>query len=351
LVAVALVVAIVVVLVTVSPVAAAGTLGALFLYLFSMASVTWRRVTDQYGFAVSQAPDGIRVRRGLFSTVSETIPFARVQAVRKIEPILWRLLGWCRLEVDVAGSPGQEQGTRSGRVTKSLLPVGRHETADALFSSLLGLVQFPLARPPARARWKSPLSYHFLWAGCDGSVAAASTGRLQKVTTWVPLEKVQSIRRVQGPLQRALHLATVHVDAAGRSVRAEFRDRGTGEADTLFERLAAESRSARRRASGRSAMVGVPPGSTTLLPGGLVGPANPAPPAHGLLTVEPPPASPQSAGPPPTVTPRDVADTAPLPLDRLPGAGQPPPPPLSLPAPEPGTQVRGESAWRQPEAP
>ena len=150
LVAVALVVAIVVVLVTVSPVAAAGTLGALFLYLFSMASVTWRRVTDQYGFAVSQAPDGIRVRRGLFSTVSETIPFARVQAVRKIEPILWRLLGWCRLEVDVAGSPGQEQGTRSGRVTKSLLPVGRHETADALFSSLLGLVQFPLARPPAR---------------------------------------------------------------------------------------------------------------------------------------------------------------------------------------------------------
>jgi len=248
LVALALIVAIGV-LVTVSPVAAAGTVGALFLYLLTVARVMWRRVAEQYGFAVGLAPDGIRVRRGLFSTVSETVPFARVQAVRKVEPFLWRPVGWCCLEVDVAGSPGQEQGTRSGRVTKSLLPVGRHEVADALFSSLLGLVQFPLARPPARARWKAPLSYHFLAAGWDGAVVAASTGRLQKVTTWVPLEKVQSVRRVQGPVQRALHLATVHIDAAGRRVRAEFRDRGTQEADSLFERLVVASRLARRRAS------------------------------------------------------------------------------------------------------
>jgi putative membrane protein len=212
--------------------------------------ITWRRVADQYGFAVGLAPDGIRVKRGLLSTVSETVPFARVQAVRKIEPLLWRALGWCRLEVDVAGSPGQEQGTRAGRVTKSLLPVGRCEVADGLFSSLLGLRQFPLSRPPHRARWKAPLSYHFLAAGIDGAVLAATTGRLKKVTTWVPLEKVQSIRRVQGPVQRALHLATVHVDAAGRGVRAELRDRDVAEADRLFDQLVVQSRLARRRETG-----------------------------------------------------------------------------------------------------
>ncbi len=73
------------------------------------------------------------------------------------------------------------------------------------------------------------------------------TGRLRKVTTWVPLEKVQSVRMVTGPVQRALSLATVHVDAAGRKVRAEFRDRPGAEAAQLVEDLAALSRSARRR--------------------------------------------------------------------------------------------------------
>jgi len=232
--------------------AATGTGVTLGLYLFGLARVTWRRVATEYGFAVAAAPDGIRLKRGLFSTVNETIPFARVQAVRKSEPFTWHFLGWCRLEVDVAGSPGREQGTRSGKVTKALLPVGPVALADELFSNLLGLQQFPLSKPPRRARWKSPLSYHFLAAGDNGLVAAGSCGRLKKVTTWVPLEKVQSVRRVQGPVQRLLHLATVHVDAAGRDVRAEFRDRDVHEADALFEKLVVRSRSARRAVSGQT---------------------------------------------------------------------------------------------------
>jgi hypothetical protein len=53
---------------------------------------------------------------------------------------------------------------------------------------------------------------------------------------------------VTGPVQRALSLATVHVDAAGRRVRAEFRDRPADEAGQLVEDLAALCRGARRRA-------------------------------------------------------------------------------------------------------
>jgi putative membrane protein len=108
----------------------------------------------------------------------------------------------------------------------------------------------PLSRPPRRARRKAPLSYHFLAAGHDAATAMGVTGRLRKVTTWVPLEKVQSVRMVTGPVQRALSLATVHVDAAGRRVRAEFRDRPGEEAAQLVGDLAALSRSARRRAPG-----------------------------------------------------------------------------------------------------
>ncbi|HXR23388.1 MAG TPA: PH domain-containing protein [Acidimicrobiales bacterium] len=254
-----------------------GTGLTLGLYLFGLARVTWRRVATEYGFAVAAAPDGIRLKRGLFSTVNETIPFARVQAVRKAEPLTWRFWGWCRLEVDVAGSPGREQGTRSGKVTKALLPVGPIGLADELFSNLLGLQQFPLSKPPRRARWKSPLSYHFLAAGDNGLVAAGSCGRLKKVTTWVPLEKVQSVRRVQGPVQRLLHLATVHVDAAGRDVRAEFRDRDVHEADALFEQLVVQSRSARRAVSGRAHAVHGPLADVAPLDT----PASPQPPHNG----------------------------------------------------------------------
>jgi putative membrane protein len=293
-VAVALVGAIIVLL-TVSPAAAAASVGTLVVYMIGFVRITWRRVADQYGFAVGLAPDGIRVKRGLLSTVSETVPFARVQAVRKIEPLLWRALGWCRLEVDVAGSPGQEQGTRSGRVTKSLLPVGRCEVADRLFSSLLGLRQFELSRPPHRAWWKAPFSYHFLAAGCDGSVLAATTGRFKKVTTWVPLEKVQSVRRMQGPVQRRLHLVTVHADAAGRGVRAELRDRDVTEGDRLFDQIVVQSRQARRRVAGRPpAPVPAPvpaPAATPVTVAGNGAPV-PAPPAYSALGQPAPPPPP-----------------------------------------------------------
>ncbi len=101
------------------------------------------------------------------------------------------------------------------------------------------------------------MSYHFLSAGHSATHAVCVTGRLTRSTTWVPLEKSQSIRRIQGPAQRVLGLATVHVDVAGRRARAEFRDRGTAEADALVEELTALSRSAREQ--GRPAPAGPDP--------------------------------------------------------------------------------------------
>ena len=102
---------------------------------------------------------------------------------------------------------------------------------------------------------KAPLSFHFLSAGHDGAHAVCVTGRLNRATTWVPLEKSQSIRRVQGPLQRPLGLATVHVDVAGKRTRAEFRDREVAEADRLVAELTALSRAARLHAPARTGRV------------------------------------------------------------------------------------------------
>jgi putative membrane protein len=218
-----------------------------FVYLLGLLTGVWRRFNTQYGFTVASAPDGIRVRRGLVGSVSETIPSRRVQALRTVEPIVWQPLHWCRLEVDLAGIMKRERGAGSSSVTKTLLPVGSMELATAIRSIVvtdLGVVPTP---PPRRTMWKAPLSYHNLAAGHDDEVAVATTGRLRRVTAWVPLEKVQSVRRVQGPIQRALGVATIHLDVAGRRVDASFKDRDVTEADRLVEDLTALCRAARAR--------------------------------------------------------------------------------------------------------
>ena len=86
-----------------------------------------------------EGPEGVRIRRGLFQTVSETIPYGRIQALRQVEPWLWRPFGWCRLEVDIAGATARNRARRgNGVVRKALLPVGSQADSWHLIARLLG---------------------------------------------------------------------------------------------------------------------------------------------------------------------------------------------------------------------
>jgi len=231
---------------TLEPRTAAAAAGFLAVYLFSFAGIIWRRLSGQYSFMAVEGPEGVRITRGLLATISETVPYGRIQAVRQVEPLLWRPFHWCRLEVDIAGATARNQrGEGTSVVRKALLPVGTGQDAWHLLARLLGAPDPVRTPPPRRARLKAPLSFHFLSAGYDDTHAMCVTGRLNRTTTWVPFEKTQSIRRVQGPLQRPLGLATVHVDVAGKRTRAQFRDRPQEEAERLVEQLTALSRTAR----------------------------------------------------------------------------------------------------------
>ncbi len=112
--------------------------GASLIYLVSIGSALWRRLAGGYHFEATEVPEGIRVSRGLMQTVSETVPLGRVQAVRRIEPMLWRPLGWCRVEVDVAGAGSRNQrGEGSQMARKALLPVGSHQDAWHIVNRVL----------------------------------------------------------------------------------------------------------------------------------------------------------------------------------------------------------------------
>jgi putative membrane protein len=226
----------------------AGVVAPFLPVALGVAATLWRRFNGEYGTTVVAAQDGIRLRSGLVQRTAETIRPGRIQAVRLAEPLIWRPLGWCRLEVDVAGARQGREDRAEGQRLRALIPVGSRAEADLLLAELLSSPPRPSQPAPARARWKAPLSYHFLsWNGDDRYVVAAR-GRVCRETTWVPLEKVQSVRWVQGPLQRRLGLATVHLDVAGKRVSAKIEDRDSAEALQILAALPDLARTARSRA-------------------------------------------------------------------------------------------------------
>jgi putative membrane protein len=229
-------------------------IGAGFAAILALATSTWRQFNGAYELTVAEAPDGLRLRSGLIETTAETIPFGRVQAVRLAEPLMWRPWHWCKLEVDVAGRQrGRRENRAQARQLRAVLPVGSRQDADWLLSRILPAAPAPDRRPPASVRFKSPLSYHWLCWGRDDRCVVTVSGRLRRVTHWVPFAKVQSLRVVEGPVQRRLGLATVHLDTAGRALHAALRDRASAEVQHVLPELIGMARAARRQAARRPA--------------------------------------------------------------------------------------------------
>jgi putative membrane protein len=238
-----------VIIAVVSPHAAAGIVTGGFVWIIGAFTVVWRRFNQLYRQRVLEGPDGLHLRGGLIALTAETIRPGRVQAVRMVEPFLWRMVGWCRVEVDLAGrqrSKGEGESER-GQL-RMLLPVGSRALGFELVDRLVPDRPRELSPAPRRVFWKSPLRYRKLAWGRTDTCVATTSGRLRKISCWVPLEKVQSLRRVEGPVQRRLHLASVHVDTAGRAVHATLRDRDSAEATEALDALAELARAARRAA-------------------------------------------------------------------------------------------------------
>jgi putative membrane protein len=242
-----LAVAALVVLAIVAPGAAAAAISAGALGLIGLAIGLFRRFNGDYRLTVADAADGLRLRSGLVETSAETIPRGRIQAIRMVEPLAWRLCGWCRLEVDVASQKSKgRQDRNQSKAARALLPVGSR--AQAAFLAARVFPDLPEERfaPPTRARWKSPLRFRYLSWGANDRYAVTTSGRLRRVTDWVPLAKVQSIRLVEGPIQRRLRLSSIHLDTAGRRVHAVLRDRDRAEGARLLAELPDRCRQARR---------------------------------------------------------------------------------------------------------
>ena len=338
-----------------------------------------RRILQDWDFRLARDPDGrLAVRYGLLETRSQIVPLHRVQSVTVTWPLLWRAKHWMHMRLDIAGFAGPQNN--SDKRSDRLLPVGDPETGRYLLAAVLpgvDLYALPTAPLPARARWLHPIALRTFGAGLANDVFVTRWGLLTRELQLVPYARLQSVRVVQGPVQRLLRLATVYADTGGgRSAAAHDRD--VNEAWALAEQLTARARHARVLGAAPSSATpfaldvpfgGGPPSGWSQQPGGASSPPSgwPQQPGGGGL----PPGWPQQPGvsagtpfsgglPPGGAVQPDGGASAPFGGALAPGEAPQPgggaPGPAVAPAPPPAggpAQVNDaeDAFWRRPSEP
>ncbi|MGV3017143.1 PH domain-containing protein [Rothia sp. 88186D007BW] len=232
------------------------SLGALFAsnvaIILALVSSAWKRFNTGFNFSLSTSPDGLKTRFGFTDTTTQTLPEGRIQRIEVVQPLLWRMAGWYRVEVTLLGK-GAEQGEFAGE----LLPVG---TLDDVFRVL------PLVLPAQQDGGVSPDQLH---AGLNGSGADCGftvsprsarffdwwtyrrngfavtpllllvrAGRWVRRLSFVPHRKVQSFELSQGPLQKRAGLAHLSLRIAGGTLSTSVHNADAEVARALTVRLA-----------------------------------------------------------------------------------------------------------------
>lgn len=220
----------------IAPQAILGVIGGV---IATVASVI-RKVNEGWNFTAAASADGIRLRHGLTTHDSQTIPPGRVHAVVLKQPLLWRGKDWWRVELTMAGYQGNSEGNGNNKGKTSshvMLPVGtRAQALQALWmmehdlgsvtdlngieigtagTNLLEVMMYGSGPAPGIFT-ASPKAHWFDWITWNRKAAVLTTtmvmirdGRITRRVSFVPHCRMQSVALRQGPLQRALGMSNV----------------------------------------------------------------------------------------------------------------------------------------------
>ena len=188
-------------------------------------------------FVIDSIEGDVRVSLGLLSTSVETIPPARIHAVQISQPWPWKILGWWRVDANLASSPGSANSKTPAhtlllpvattqemlRMVELCLPSLRGEASMAQVVSLLhspqsqwvaeGFEENVVVGASPRARYRIPLSFTVTGSAIIPGVVALRFGRWISRLSLVPLARVQSSSVSQGPWHRALGLSGFGVES------------------------------------------------------------------------------------------------------------------------------------------
>ncbi|WNI20069.1 PH domain-containing protein [Actinacidiphila sp. ITFR-21] len=208
----------------------AGSAGAVW-------KMTYGRWPRYHGWTLTAAPGGYRAEYGLLDRRHQTYRHQRTQAITLVQPLLWRRRGWVQILLSTAGY----------HHPLLLVPVATLDEAERLTADLYGpdAVQLLNTQTPAprRARWATPWS-HVLSCNVSSEFVSVWHGLfLRNVRTLCPTSKTQNVETSQGPWQRRLGLATVHLAVAGGPALSG-RHRDADEAQRIASRMLTLDRTA-----------------------------------------------------------------------------------------------------------
>ena len=241
-----------------------------------MVAAYWNSLNRGYNFTAAISPDGIRLRYGLLDTQAQTLPPGRIQALRISQPPLWRIFGWYRIQVNVAGYGAAGNDGEGGTSRTTLLPVGTFPEVLTMLSLVLpdpgtpdpvrvfaaginGLAG-PAADPavpghndggfvttPRRARLLAPLGWRRNGFTATDTALLIRSGRWWRNLVVVPHQRTQSMALEQGPLARRFRVADLVLHTTAGPVSPRLVQAGLDEGRALLDAQAARARAARKR--------------------------------------------------------------------------------------------------------
>lgn len=240
-----------------------------FVPLLGYLGTLWARFDGAANFKITPSGQGgVTLRYGFTGTHTQNVMVERIQALAVEQSILWRAFGWYRIKMTIAGI-GIEKNDNQKVVTRNVaLPVGnKQETLmvlrlllpaldEAQAQVLLDTANGSLKRQqpqvpamivtPSSARWMDLLTWKrngVTTVGYTAGSVQASTridsdaarssvgehtqgdlllirgGYFIRTLSIVPVSRVLSVSRGQGPLQRAFGCASVHFGTVPGPVR------------------------------------------------------------------------------------------------------------------------------------
>lgn len=229
----------------------------------------WTRFDGAANFKITPSGQGgVTLRYGFTGTHTQNVMVERIQALAVEQSILWRAFGWYRVKMTIAGI-GIEKNDNQKLVTRNVaLPVGNKQEALMVLRLLLPALDEVQAQvlldtangslksqkpqvpamivTPSSARWMDLLTWKRngvttvgYTAGSvqattriDSDAARSSLGEhtrgdlllirggyFIRTLSIVPVSRVLSVSRGQGPLQRAFGCASVHFGTVPGPVR------------------------------------------------------------------------------------------------------------------------------------
>lgn len=239
------------------PMVALPSLGA---PLIGYAGALWARFDNSARFRIYRGDRGaLTLRYGFTGTHTQNVLPERVQAVQVEQSILWKMFGWYRVTITIAGV-GVDRSNQGGLTRNVALPVGNERETMTVLRLLLPELdeqqaqvlmaaarssqkhQVPgapqMLQVPSTARWLDPLTLHVkgltsINASAQGAQSPASSrpdanieehargdlllirnGFLVRRLSVLPVRRVLGVRWTQGPLERACGCATLRFDVA-----------------------------------------------------------------------------------------------------------------------------------------